>query len=117
MRRGDRSWNDGAMTGALEGIKVLDLTQFEAGPACTELLAFLGADVIKVEDPARGDQGRSMGMGPGTDSMYFLLLNLNKRSVTLNLKTDEGRELFLKLLPQFDVLVENFALGTMERFN
>jgi formyl-CoA transferase len=106
-----------SMTGALEGIKVLDLTQFEAGPACTELLAFLGADVIKVEDPARGDQGRGMGMGPGSDSMYFLLLNLNKRSITLNLKTDEGRELFLQLLPKFDVLVENFALGTMERFN
>ena len=101
---------------ALDGIRILDLTQFEAGPSCTELLAFLGADVIKVEDPKRGDQGRFMGMGPGNDSMYFLLLNLNKRSVTLNLKTDEGRDLFLKLLPSFDVLVENFSLGTMEKF-
>jgi formyl-CoA transferase len=100
---------------ALDGIRVLDLSQFEAGPACTELLAFLGAEVIKVEDPRRGDQGRGMGMGPGSDSMYFLLLNLNKRSVTLNLKTEEGRELFLKMLPKFDILVENFALGTMER--
>jgi formyl-CoA transferase len=103
------------MSGALDGIRVLDLSQFEAGPSCTELLAFLGADVIKVEEPNRGDQGRSMGMGPGTDSMYFLLLNLNKRSITLNLKTDEGRELFFKMLPRFDILVENFALGTMER--
>jgi formyl-CoA transferase len=100
---------------ALDGIRVLDLSQFEAGPACTELLAFLGAEVIKVEDPRRGDQGRGMGMGPGSDSMYFLLLNLNKRSVTLNLKSEEGRELFLRMLPKFDILVENFALGTMER--
>jgi formyl-CoA transferase len=110
-------WNDDRMSGPLEGIKVLDLSQFEAGPACTELLAFLGADVVKVESPGGGDQGRGMGMGPGSDSMYFLLLNLNKRSITLNLKTDEGRKLFLELLPKFDVLVENFALGTMERFN
>ena len=102
--------------GALDGIRICDLTQFEAGPSCTELLAFLGADVVKVEDPKRGDQGRRMGMGPSDDSMYFLLLNLNKRSVTLNLKSDEGRELFLKLLPHFDVVVENFSLGTMERF-
>jgi formyl-CoA transferase len=100
---------------ALDGVRVLDLTQFEAGPACTELLAFLGADVIKVESPQRGDQGRSFGMGPGKDSMYFLLLNLNKRSVTLDLKTDEGRELFLKMLPSFDVVIENFTLGTLER--
>jgi formyl-CoA transferase len=115
MRKPYAMWNDVRMPGALEGIKVLDLSQFEAGPACTELLAFLGADVVKVEDPARGDQGRGMGMGPGSDSMYFLLLNLNKRSITLNLKSDEGRRLFLEMLPKFDVLVENFALGTMER--
>lgn len=101
---------------ALAGIRVLDLSQFEAGPACTELLAFLGADVIKVEDPKRGDQGRTMGMGPASDSMYFLLLNLNKRSITLDLKSEEGKALFLKMLPSFDVLVENYALGTMERF-
>lgn len=103
------------MGGALEGIRICDLTQFEAGPSCTELLAFLGADVIKVEDPVRGDQGRRLGMGPADDSMYFLLLNLNKRSVTLNLKSDEGRELFHRMLPRFDVLVENFTLGTMDR--
>lgn len=103
------------MPGALEGIRICDLTQFEAGPSCTELLAFLGADVVKVEDPKRGDQGRRLGIGPAADSMYFLLLNLNKRSVTLDLKSDEGRELFGRMLPSFDVLVENFALGTMER--
>ncbi len=103
------------MPGALDRIRVCDLSQFEAGPSCTELLAFLGADVIKVEDPKRGDQGRLMGMGRGTDSMYFLLLNLNKRSITLNLKSDEGLELFKRMLPQFDVLVENFTLGTLDR--
>ena len=109
-------WNDVVVTAALDGIRICDLTQFEAGPSCTELLAFLGADVVKVEDPKRGDQGRRLGMGPADDSMYFLLLNLNKRSVTLNLKSDAGRELFGRLLPHFDVLVENFTLGTMERF-
>lgn len=103
------------MPGALDGLRVCDLSQFEAGPSCTELLAFLGADVIKVEEPSRGDQGRLMGMGRGKDSMYFLLLNLNKRSITLNLKTDEGRELFQRMLPRFDVLVENFTLGTLDR--
>jgi len=104
------------MSGALEGLTICDLTQFEAGPSCTELLAFLGADVVKFEDPKRGDQGRVLGMGPGDDSMYFLLLNLNKRSATINLKSDEGRDLFLRMLPSFDVLVENYTLGTMERF-
>ncbi len=104
-----------SVPGALSGIRVCDLSQFEAGPSCTELLAFLGADVVKVEDPKRGDQGRLMGMGRGTDSMYFLLLNLNKRSVTLNLKSDEGVDLFKRMLPSFDVLVENFTLGTLDR--
>lgn len=103
------------MPGALDGLRVCDLSQFEAGPSCTELLAFLGADVVKVEDPKRGDQGRLMGMGRGTDSMYFLLLNLNKRSVTLNLKSAQGVELFKRMLPSFDVLVENFTLGTLDR--
>ena len=105
------------MERALSGIRVLDLSQFEAGPSCTELLAFLGADVIKVEDPKRGDQGRRLGMPRGgDDSMYFQLLNLNKRSITLDLKTEEGKALFMRLLPKFDILVENFTLGTMERF-
>lgn len=107
------------MGGALDGMRVLDLSQFEAGPSATELLGFLGADVIKVEDPVRGDQGRSLGIGRNgsSDSMYFQLLNLNKRSATLNLKSAEGREIFLQMLPRFDVLVENFALGTMDRLD
>src|SRR5438132_5296504 len=100
---------------ALDGIRVLDLTQFEAGPSCTELLAWLGADVVKVEPPGRGDQGRRLGTDkPGDDSHYFILLNLNKRSITLNMKEAAGRDMLLRLLPHFDVLVENYTLGTLE---
>lgn len=101
---------------ALDGLRILDLTQFEAGPSCTQLLAWLGADVVKVEPPGRGDQGRAMmGFeGPGIDSYYFILLNGNKRSVTLNLADDRGRELLRRMLPSFDVIVENYTLGTME---
>jgi formyl-CoA transferase len=103
------------MAGALQKIRILDLTQFEAGPSCTELLAWLGAEVVKVEPPASGDPGRFLGSRTGDDSPYFMLLNQNKRSITLNLKSDEGRELFERMLPSFDVLVENYTLGTMER--
>lgn len=102
---------------ALSGIRVLDLSQFEAGPSCTELLAWLGADVVKVERPRVGDQGRSLGGLPGgLDSTYFVFLNANKRSVTLDLAQERGRELFRRMLPSFDVLVENYTLGTMERW-
>jgi formyl-CoA transferase len=101
---------------ALDGIRILDLTQFEAGPSCTELLAWLGADVVKLESPGTGDQGRAMMRDlPDTDAYYFILLNANKRSVTLNLKDERGRTLFRRMLPRFDVLIENFTLGTMEK--
>ena len=100
---------------ALDHVRILDLSHFEAGPSCTELLAFLGADVIKVEPPNRGESGRSfLTKEPGLDSYFFVLLNANKRSVTLNLKTERGRDLFRSLVPQVDVVLENFSPGTME---
>jgi formyl-CoA transferase len=101
---------------ALAGVRVVDLTQFEAGTSCTETLAWLGADVIKVEEPKRGDQGRAASSErQGVDSYYFLLLNANKRSVTCNLKDPRGREMLCKLIEQADVFVENFSPGTIER--
>jgi formyl-CoA transferase len=103
------------MEKALAGVKVLDMTQFEAGTSCTEMLAWLGADVIKVESPKMGEQGRwILTEKPGVDSHYFILLNANKRSVTINLKTDKGRELFIELVKKVDILAENYSLGTLE---
>ena len=100
----------------LAGIRILDLTQFEAGPACTEALAWLGAEVVKVENPNLGDPGRKSFRGaPGQDSWYFLLFNANKKSVTANLKSERGLALVKDLLRQADVFVENFAPGAIER--
>jgi formyl-CoA transferase len=101
---------------ALAGVKVLDLSQFEAGTSATEALAWLGADVIKVENPQGGEQGRYSSTDmPGTDSHYFLLLNANKRSITCNLKSERGKALLRAMIPQADVFIENFAPGVIER--
>src|SRR5262245_26191637 len=104
----DQSNGNGHGEPALAGVRVIDLTQFEAGTSCTETLAWLGADVIKVEEPTQGDQGRRSSTDkPGVDSHYFMLLNANKRSVTCNLKTEQGKELLRELIKQGDVFIEN----------
>ena len=101
---------------ALEGIRIIDLTQFEAGTSCTEMLAWLGADVIKVEEPTKGDPGRYGNTDiQGVDSGYFINLNANKRSITLDLKQDRGKEIFFELVKHGDVVAENLAPGTLER--
>ncbi len=110
------SSDEAARLGALHGVRVVDLTQFEAGTSCTETLAWLGAEVIKVEEPTKGEQGRHASTDkPGVDSHYFMLLNANKRSVTANLKSDGGRALLRALIEKSDVFVENFAPGAIER--
>jgi formyl-CoA transferase len=107
---------NGRSQAALAGIRVIDLTQFEAGTTCTESLAWLGADVIKVEPPGRGEPGRTLMAQPGEgDAWYFLLLNANKRSVSLNLKDERGKAILRELIKQGDVFVENFAPGAIER--
>ncbi|MBN9265196.1 MAG: CoA transferase, partial [Hyphomicrobium sp.] len=101
---------------ALAGIKVVDLTQFEAGTSITETLAWLGADVIKIENPVGGEQGRGASTDiKGVDSYYFMLLNANKRSVTLNLKDARGKDMLRKLIAKADIFAENFAPGVIEK--
>jgi formyl-CoA transferase len=101
---------------ALDGVRVLDLTQWEAGSMCAESLAFLGADVIKIERPQGGDAARIASADkPDADSLFFLVLNTNKRSVAIDLRVEEGKEILRKLIASADVLVENFAPGTIDR--
>ena len=101
--------------GPLTGVKVLDLTQFESGTVCTETLAWLGAEVWKVERPEKGELGRYSAVAPGIDTYGFILLNMNKKSITCNLKTPEGIDLVRRLLQKADVIAENMGPGSMER--
>ena len=104
------------MTKALEDIKIIDFTHVQAGPACTQMLAWFGADVIKVERPGSGDVTRSQLRDiPGVDALYFTQLNSNKRSLTLDTKTAEGKEILEKLIKVSDVMVENFGPGALDR--
>ena len=101
---------------ALEGVKILDMTHVQSGPTCTQILAYMGADVIKVERPGVGDATRTQLQDiPGVDSLYFTMLNGTKRSITLNPKTKEGNRIFAKLIETCDIMVENFAPGAIDR--
>ncbi|HEY7494393.1 MAG TPA: formyl-CoA transferase [Candidatus Tectomicrobia bacterium] len=103
------------MTKALQGVRILDMTHVQSGPSCTQILGFLGADVVKLEPP-RGDITRGQLRDiPSVDSLYFTMLNCNKRSITLNLKAERGTEIFVALLKTSDVLVENFGPGVLDR--
>ena len=100
----------------LKGIKVVDWTQVQSGPSCTQLLAWLGADVIKIERPNTGDPTRNELLDiQDSWSLYYLQLNANKKSLTLNIKTDEGKKIMYDLIKKADVFVENIAPGSAER--
>ena len=105
------------MSQALEGIRVIDFTHDQAGPSCTQMLAWLGADVIKIERPPHGDRARRLWAAPDdpADSYFFLLLNSNKRSIVVDLKTGEGKEIARRLVREADVVAENLGPGVMER--
>jgi formyl-CoA transferase len=104
------------MTQALTGIRIIDMTHNQAGPACAQILGFLGADVIKLEEPKGGDVARTnMRDIADSDSLFFLILNANKKSLTLNLQTEEGNALFKKIIAESDVLLENFGPGALDR--
>jgi formyl-CoA transferase len=108
---------EGVELDCLQGVKIVDFTQFEAGPSCTESLAWLGAEVVKIENPRTGDPGRRLA-GPGApdkDPWYFHQFNANKKSITLNLKSPRGLEIVKQLLAKADVTIENMAPGTIER--
>ena len=100
---------------ALKGIRILDMTHVQAGPTCSQLLAWMGADVIKFEPP-QGDATRGQLRDiPGADSLYFTMLNCNKRSITVNMKSPQGKEVFVDLLKECDIVMENFGPGVLDR--
>ncbi len=100
---------------ALKGVRILDMTHVQAGPTCSQLLAWMGADVIKFEPP-QGDATRGQLRDvPGADSLYFTMLNCNKRSITVNMKSAEGKSVFVDLLKQCDIIMENFGPGVLDR--
>ena len=101
---------------ALDGVRILDFTHVQSGPTCTQLLAYMGADVIKVERPGTGDITRGQLRDvKGADSLYFTMLNGSKRSITIDSKHAKGKEILDRLVKQCDVLVENFAPGALDR--
>src|SRR3989475_3560064 len=103
---GRKMATNGTLPGCLTGVRVLDLTQFEAGPSCTEALAWLGAEVVKVENPTAGEPGRTAFAGPpdSPDSFYFFEFNANKKSVTVNLKSERGLTLVKEMAKRADVM-------------
>ncbi len=101
---------------ALDGMRILDMTQYEAGTSCTQALAWLGADVVKVEPPGVGDPGRYVQTSEG-NAPYFIQWNSNKRSLALDLADPRGRDLLLKMVPHYDVFVENYAFGVVEKLD
>src|SRR3974390_3562880 len=104
------------MSKALEGVRVLDFGHVQAGPTATQLLAWMGADVIKVEMPGRGDIPRGQLQDvKGADSLYFTMLNSNKRSITVNLKSPKGKAVIEALARRSDIIVENFGPGVLMR--
>jgi formyl-CoA transferase len=100
---------------ALEGVRVLDMTHVQSGPSCTQILAWLGADVVKLEAPTGDITRQQLRDIPDVDSLYFTMLNCNKRSITLNMKSERGKEIFTELVRDSDILVENFAPGAVDR--
>jgi len=104
------------MAKALDGVRIVDMTHVQSGPTCTQILAWFGAEVIKVEFPGRGDITRQQLRDiPDVDSLYFTMLNCNKKSITLNTKTEQGKKIFKRLLEVSDVICENFAPGALAR--
>lgn len=103
------------MSKALDGVRVLDMTHVQSGPSCTQILAWLGADVVKLEAPTGDITRTQLRDVADADSLYFTMLNCNKRSITLNMKSDEGKDLFTRMVGEADILAENFGPGAVDR--